>query len=138
MALGRPTIYRKKYCDQLIDHMAKGLSFESFAGVLGVCKQTLYNWEALHVDFVDAKKRGTEKSRLFWEKLGIAGACGKIKNFNAASYIFNKKNRFRDEWADAFKHDHQGGVDTQVLITLPSNQRDAKLNSDDNEKGVQS
>lgn len=103
----RPTKFEDEYCDMLIEHMSKGLSFESFAGVVDVCKQTLYNWKNDHPEFLDAVNRGTEKSRLFWERLGIAGAAGKREGFNATSYIFNMKNRFPNEWRD--RHEFIGG-----------------------------
>lgn len=86
----------------LLDHMAQGLSFESFAGrdEVAVSKQTLYDWLEKHSEFVDAKGLGTERCRLFWEKLGIAGAAGRLPNYNNAAYIFNIKNRFPAEWRD--------------------------------------
>lgn len=96
--MARPTKYKKEYCKQLIEHMTKGLSFESFAGVLQVSNKTLYTWAEKNPEFLHAKKVGTDKSRLFWEKLGVAGAAGKIPNFGSASYIFNMKNRFK--WRD--------------------------------------
>lgn len=73
---GAPTKYRAAYCAQLTEHMAAGYSFESFAALLDVAKQTLYNWTKDYEDFLDAKERGTEKSRLWWERLGIQGVQG--------------------------------------------------------------
>lgn len=95
---GRPSKYQPNYCEMLIEHMSTGLSYECFAGDLSVSKDTLYEWEKVHPEFSDAKRIGIEKCRKFWEKLGIAGAAGKIKNFSAAAYIFNMKNRFA--WRD--------------------------------------
>ena len=74
MAGGRPTSYKPEYCDMLIRHMRSGLSFESFAGVVGVSKQTIYDWEKVNPEFLDAKKKGAALSNLFWEKIGINGA----------------------------------------------------------------
>lgn len=106
MAGGRPTTYKKEYSEQLIEHMGKGLSFESFAGVCRVCKDTLYEWEKVHSEFSDAKKIGLELNRLFWEKLGVdyikdesTAGVGSTK-LNATVYIFNMKNRFPKEWRD--------------------------------------
>lgn len=75
---GRPTKYDPAFCEVLLDHMAGGFSFESFAGVIGVSKQTLYNWldTKEYGDFVDAKSRGEELCRLWWERLGIQGVQG--------------------------------------------------------------
>lgn len=97
---GRPTKYSPQFCSDLIDHMAQGMSFQSFAGVKGVNIDTLYEWSNANSQFSDAKKIGLERNRVFWEKVGIAGMMGKIKNFNATVYIFNKKNRFPKEWRD--------------------------------------
>ena len=68
---GRPTDYKEEYCEMLIAHMSKGFSFESFAGVIGAAKQTIYNWLEANPEFMDAKNAAFEKSRLFWEGVGI-------------------------------------------------------------------
>lgn len=79
--------------------MSTGLSYESFAGAIQVSKQTLYDWEKVNPKFLDAKKVGTEMSRLWWEKAGMAGLWGsKDAQFNSSVWIFSMKNRFR--WAD--------------------------------------
>lgn len=109
MPAGRPTKYKPEYCDMVINHMAQGLSKESFAGVVGTHKQTIYNWTEEYPEFLDAVKRGEELSRLFWEDLGRKGAMGS-EEFNAAAWIFNIKNRFREEWRDKQDVEHSGGV----------------------------
>lgn len=96
--MGRPTKYHKKFCEQLVDHMKKGLSFESFAADCECHKETLYEWVNQHPEFSEAKKRGTAFSSKRWEEIGMAGMAGKIKGFNAAVWIFNMKNRFH--WRD--------------------------------------
>lgn len=99
MPIGRPTDFKTEYCDMLIEHMSEGYSFESFAGVVKTCKQTLYNWLDAQPDFLDAKKIGFEQSRLFWEKAGIGLSVGRIDG-NPTMAIFNLKNRFPSEWRD--------------------------------------
>lgn len=98
-----PTKYKDHYPEMLIEHMKQGFSFESFgASPVSVHKDTLYQWLKKHQDFADAKKRAELECLKFWEKLGIAGAAGKLPNFNAASFIFNMKNRFK--WRDRTEH----------------------------------
>jgi hypothetical protein len=92
---GRPSEYRPHYCAMLVDHMKDGLSFESFAGVIGKDQDTLHQWMKKHRAFAEARKKGDAVSLLFWEKIGIAGMAGKIKGFNPTSHIFNMHNRFR-------------------------------------------
>lgn len=95
---GRPTDFKKEYCDMLVDHMEQGLSYESFAGLIGVCRATIYNWEKLHPAFLDAKSRGHSKMTLTLERIGIQGMMGKIKGFNASTFIFTAKNKIG--WSD--------------------------------------
>lgn len=119
----RPSKYQEHYCDQLLVHMRKGLSFESFAGEVMVSKQTLYTWLNQHPEFKDAKEVGLSASLLFWEKMGIAAACGQLKGFSAAVWIFNVKNRFG--WKDRQEIEHTGpeGESFGVHIYLPDNGR---------------
>jgi hypothetical protein len=105
---GRPSKYKKAYCDAVIKHCAKGLSFECFAAQCHVSKETIYTWTEKHKEFLDAKKKGEAKCQEYWEKLGLAGTVGKLKGFNAAMWIFNMKNRFG--WTD--KHEINSGNGT--------------------------
>ena len=108
--LGRPSKYDSKYDQMLIEHMAQGLSFESFAGLISVNKDTLSEWVKVHESFSVAKKEGLDKNRLFWEKLAIDHILNKSdsefqgssssRSLNATVWIFNMKNRFPQEWRD--------------------------------------
>lgn len=90
---GRPELYKPEYCDMLIDHMSKGMSYESFAANLRVARDTLYEWEKRHKEFFDSKMIGKELMLSYFEKMGINAMTGKIKGFNAATYIFTMKNK---------------------------------------------
>jgi len=127
MPAGRPTSYEERFCEMLIDHMAQGFSYESFAGLVGVSKQTIYDWEKANPEFLDSKKIGVEKSRLFWETQGIEGiyttetfeqdengSRSVKKALNSSVWIFNMKNRFKDEWRDKQETDMNIGI-TEVL-----------------------
>ena len=74
MPAGRPTKYKKRYCDDLIKHMKQ--------------------------EFMNAKRLAWQEYQLFWEKMGVHGSAGKLKGFNSTSYIYNVKCRFRnsDTW----------------------------------------
>lgn len=97
--LGRPTKYKEEYCEQLIEHMSEGLSFESFGAVIDVNSDTLHEWVKVHPVFSDAKKMAFTKCRLFWEKIGIEGIWNvEGKSLNTGNYCFQMKNRFK--WTD--------------------------------------
>lgn len=118
---GQPTLYREEYCEDLIDHMAKGLSFESFAAKVPCNRDTLYNWVKLFPEFSDAKQIGMQQARLWWESKGLEGlfntseydkeaGTGSSKSMNAALWIFNMKNRFPDEWKDKTEVKNTGNM----------------------------
>lgn len=52
--VGRPSSYDTKYCNELIKHCSKGMSFESFAFKVGVSSRTLNNWSKHYVEFEEA------------------------------------------------------------------------------------
>jgi len=125
MPAGRPTDYREGYCDDLIEHMSSGLSFESFAGWCGCHVDTLYEWEKRHPEFSDAKKTAFEQNRLFWDRVAVDslhdtteynedGKPVSRKSPNATMIIFNLKNRFPKQWRDRTEVDqttqHSGTI----------------------------
>lgn len=57
----------------LINHMAQGFSFESFAATIDCHRDTLYEWRNVHEEFSDAYKRGNEKRLLLLESIGNKG-----------------------------------------------------------------
>lgn len=98
--IGRPSKYNPDYCGQLIAHMSQGFSYHSFAGVIGVCYDTLHEWEKHHAAFSDAKKIATAISLHWWEHQGILGLWFQKEGmqFNTPLWIFNMKNRHK--WRD--------------------------------------
>jgi len=105
----------------LTSHMESGLSYESFGGVVAVSKQTLYDWEKAHPEFLDAKNVGESKCRLYWEKVGRDGLYNETiktddgmtvnRSINATIWIFNLKNRFgwRDKTKEEIKEESESG-----------------------------
>jgi hypothetical protein len=131
MAGGRPTKYKKEYCEDLIEHMAQGFSFHSFGGKLLVSARVLFDWLDRHPEFQEAKAVGEYACMYFWEKTGIAGTHGKIKGFQQASFIFNMKARFakygwRDipEDPDKLKSSDRTELAKRLIETLSSTLKD--------------
>lgn len=98
MSAGRPSKYDPKYCEMLMEHMKDGLSFLSFAGVVGICFDTLYEWEKQHPEFSEAKKRGVAMSLVWDEKLLNKGTLGQQRGYNAAAHKWKMTNRYK--WSD--------------------------------------
>lgn len=112
---GRPTKYRKEYCQKLIDHMASGMSFESFGATVDVWPATVDQWVKKHPDFEGAKKMAFIKSREFWEKQALMGMWQEEggPKFNSTVWIFNMKNRFG--WRDRVETQQEIKVEPFVI-----------------------
>jgi hypothetical protein len=102
---GRPTKYEPSMCKTIYDGLCQGYSIEACAGLLGVCKETVYTWLKEYPDFLDAKNKGLQQSRLFWEKMAMEGMWSSKESgtFNSSVWIFNMKNRFG--WKDRAEAD---------------------------------
>ena len=106
--IGRPSKYKKNFCNLLLNHMAKGLSFTSFAGAMRVAVSQLYVWLKKHPEFQDAYKIARPLCSYYWERVYNLAALGHTKveidgrevsiKPNAALLIFGMKNRCG--WSD--------------------------------------
>lgn len=112
---GRPSKYESKYNEMVIEHMAQGLSVKAFAGVAGVNRDTIYEWQKRYPDFAASVEIGLAKSLLFWEKLGIMIATGAIKG-NATTWAINMHNRFKEDWKQF--HDEDKGQGNEITVKL--------------------
>lgn len=114
--VGRPSKYKPEFCAQLIEHMASGLSFESFAAVIDVCEDTLYEWSRSNPEFSEAKRIAFSKSRLWWEKLAVNYVVSETEaKISATIWVFNMKNRFPKEWRDRQEVETTGSQ--QITVT---------------------
>jgi len=118
---GRPTKFREEYCYDLVEHMALGMSYESFAGKIRVNRDTLYHWEKLFPQFSDAKKMGRDACLFAWEKVGMNQAV-KGKG-NAATWIFNMKNRFN--WTDKNEIKNSYDQDSKQTLVIEYKKQDS-------------
>jgi hypothetical protein len=115
---GRPTKFKREYCEMLITHMSAGFSFESFAGVINVNQDTLHEWAKKHKNFSESKEMAFSKCRLFWENIGIQVCLGRSQ-INASIWIFNMKNRFG--WRDKEREEDERVRQFEpIVIELPN------------------
>lgn len=114
MPAGRPTKYKEKYCEMLIEHMKQGYSFETFGAIVDCHKDTLYEWCAKHPEFSDAKKKGAAYSQMMWEKMGMQGMWNQYQgdSFNQALWMFNMKSRFK--WRDRVEVSTEEGTKIEL------------------------
>lgn len=91
---GAPTLYREEYCKQLMLHMGRGYSFQTFGAKIMVTIGTLYDWSKSHPEFADAKQIGEQLSHYWWENQGKQGLNTGPASFHGQVWSITMKNRF--------------------------------------------
>lgn len=105
---GQPTSYKDTYPSLVTEHLAQGFTLAAWAGEIGVCRTTVYNWSDEHPEFLYAIKKGRAKGQGLWEsRLASQAVSGKG---NTAAIIFAMKNLYQDDWSDKIITEHQGKV----------------------------
>jgi hypothetical protein len=134
---GRPSKYRKRYCQTVIDLMKKGKSVIAVCAAIGICKDTFYEWTKTYLEFSEAHKLGMVYAERFWEDVGVKGVLGlgiknpdgTFSNIRPGLYEFYMKNRFR--WSDRVEQivtaDVNADVDVTALTPEERRQRVAEL-----------
>lgn len=103
---GRPTKYRPEFCDTVIACGKEGMGLAEMAAELGIHYTTFLAWQDEKPEFSNAVKEARRQSQAWWERQGRLATFGGVDGFNATSYIFQMKNRFREDWADRREMDH--------------------------------
>ncbi len=98
MALGRPTSYKKEYCQLIIEHCSKGKSLKSFACSIDVHVTSLYDWEKQHPDFSYALEKARQLAEIWWENIATEAVSDKRKFINTELFKYMTKVRFR--WSE--------------------------------------
>jgi transposase len=91
----------------LIDCGRQGMGVVEMAAQIGINRDTFNEWRKSNKEFSDTVKQALALSQAWWEKLGRDGAMGE-KQINATTWIFNMKNRFRDDWRDKQEVEQSG------------------------------
>jgi len=91
-------------CEAILDAGAQGMTLAEMADILDIDRSTLADWREKHPEFSRAVKAGLDKAQAWWERKGREATFGGVDGFNATSYIFQMKNRFKEEWAERQFH----------------------------------
>lgn len=78
----------------LLEMSARGMSIEQFAAAIGRAVSKVYAWADRWPEFAEAMELAKTLCQAWWEEQGRTGIhLG--KDFNAAAWIMNMRNRFR-------------------------------------------
>lgn len=114
--MARPTKYDPAFCDQVRELAATGASKAEMALDLGIAYSTFDVWQNDIPEFSEAVKEAETISRGWWEKQGRLATFGGCEGYNATSYIFQMKNRFREDWNDKRELEHSGSLNLGAAL----------------------
>ena len=77
MPAGRPTQFRQKYCQDVINHMKNGKSLASFARHIGTNRQRIWVWRKKYPEFEDACQTAQDMALAWWEDFAEEICMGK-------------------------------------------------------------
>jgi len=80
------------------------------AAELDVAYDTFEKHQAENPEFLEAVKRALRLSQAWWEGKGRIATFGGIDGYNATSYIFQMKNRFKEDWRDKVDSDQNHSI----------------------------
>jgi hypothetical protein len=107
------TKYEPYMCQKIIEVAEQGGHVASMCMAIGVrSKDTFYRWLKEYPEFNDAYEASKLVSQAFYENLLLAGAVGKIKNYNFNSLAMVMNNKFPDE----YKRSATGSSGTEINI----------------------
>jgi transcriptional regulator with XRE-family HTH domain len=107
--VGRPSKYDPSYCELVLDLGADGKSRAQIAAALGINRDTLSEWCKKHAEFSGAIKSAQDLALAWWENAGQFNMTR--QGFNATAFIFQVKNRFREDYRDASEITGKDGKD---------------------------
>lgn len=116
--MARPTSYTADRCDEVRALGTEGKSRAQIAAALCVSRQTVLNWAEAHPEFAAALDEAREAAQAWWEDVGQRAVLG-MKDFPAAAFIFQMKNRFPAEYRDRHEHDVTGSMSVAVTVDRP-------------------
>jgi len=89
---GRPTKYKKEYCDKIIVLMAEGISISEVSRIFQVNESTIYEWAKHYPLFSNALKKARTYSKAWWSNKGRSNL--ENKEFNYQGWYMQMRNRF--------------------------------------------
>ena len=109
--VGRPTAYRPEMCEQMVEAMAGGLSAEAAAAKIGISARSMYEWQKVHPEFLQAVQEGRAMAMLFWERLAIDVARGKPGNSQMMTLALKNRSRAASGWHHNIQKTELTGAD---------------------------
>lgn len=101
--------YDPSWCELVLAFGSEGMTRREIALELRIGKSTLYSYIEKHPAFAAALDEADYLSQAWWEKQGRLGINRGVQSFNAVAFQFMMKNRFKADYQDASKVEHDIG-----------------------------
>ena len=105
---GRPTKYKPAHCKTIIDCGKQGMCVAEMADELDVSVQTLYDWSAVHPEFLESFTRAQEAAEGYWARQIREGLKKAPSEFQGPANLKYMAQRFKG-WSE------KAHVDTKEL-----------------------
>jgi hypothetical protein len=110
--MGRPTSYRKEFCEKVRALGAKGKSKAQIAAALGVSRMTVDRWCDDHPLFCDAIAHARDSALAWWEDQAQKHMLEKAKGSKLNAHIWSRSMaaRFPDDYRESSKVELGGSL----------------------------
>lgn len=88
-----PKLCKPEYAQMLIEHMANGNTFTSFAGQVGVSTELLYTWLQTDARFAEAKKLANPLIEKFMMDMGKMIATGNLRRLKKETPLIGQDGK---------------------------------------------
>ncbi len=95
----RKSKYDPNMCKTILEVAESGGHVPAMMKAIGILsKDTFYRWLREYPEFNEAYEASKVASQAFYEEVLLAGALGKIKNFNFNALAMTMNNKFSEEY----------------------------------------
>jgi len=115
--VGRPSLYKPEYCEEVIALGKLGKSVEAIGAILGVGTKTLYNWRDQNEDFLHALDMAKEFELQWWEDIAQTHMIENKESdkINATIWSRSMAARFPKKYRESVKQEITGADGAPLL-----------------------
>ena len=118
--VGRPSLYKPEYCEEVIALGKIGKSTEAIGAILGVGTKTLYNWRDENPEFLHALELAKEFELQWWEDIAQTHMIENKESdkINASIWSRSMAARFPKKYREQVKQEITGADGTPLLAGI--------------------
>ena len=115
--VGRPSLYKPEYCEEVIALGKIGKSVEQIASRLGFSLRTMYEWRDVHEEFSHALTEAKEHEQAWWEDQADSYMVENKESdrLNATLWSRSMAARFPKKYRESTKTEITGADGTPLL-----------------------